>query len=65
MDLCLEEVDSGTILVVSDGGIPLVFPSAIEKLSVELDLDVVDVCDCLLQLVGGDVELNEEKTAFS
>lgn len=65
MDLSLEEVDSGTILVVSDRGVPLVFPSAIERLSVELDFDVVDVCDCLLQLVGGNVELNEKKTAFS
>lgn len=65
MDLSLEEVDPGTILVVNDGRIPLVFPSAIERLSVEFDLDVVDVCDCLLQLVGGNVELNEEKTALS
>ena len=64
MNQCLEEVDPRSILVVNGRGIPLRVPTAIQRLSVELDLYVLDVCDCLVQLVGGCVELNEEKTAF-
>ena len=64
MNLSLAEMDAGTVLVVDDRGVPLVVSTAVQRLSVQSELDVVDVCDGLVQLVGGDVELYEEKTAL-
>ena len=55
VDLGLEEVYPGTILVVSDRSFPLVVPAAIEGLSIESDLEMVDVGGCPLQLVSGNV----------
>ena len=65
MYLGLEEVDSGTILVVSDRGLPIVIPSTVEGLPIQFHLDLVDMSDSLVQLMCGDVQLNKEQPALS
>ena len=41
-------MDAGTVLVVDDRGVPVVVSTAVHRLSVESELDVVDVCDGLV-----------------
>lgn len=64
MDLSLEEMNPGSILVINDRGIPLGVSPAIQRLSIELDLQLLDVSDCLVQLVSGYVEFYQEEAAL-
>ena len=64
VNLSLEEMNPGSILVINDRGIPLGVSTAIQRLSIELDLQLLDVGDCLVQLVSGYVQLYQEETAL-